>query len=192
MSISSPPEPDRGEGQALPAIDMAAVARVSTQAELRAIRLGFLHADIDERRGEIPSDWSAHAIMGLNVAADLDRDSRRRNLRCGFLAMYFPGTEPDNIETLPSPKDAPFELHAAFRLAYEIRDVDGIQDTDPQQFAIVNGVLHAWPYWREIAQSTTVRMGLAPLLVGTQKVPWTGDPKSRSDQPNLGSGSPQD
>ena len=85
--------------------------------------------------------WSAHAIMGLNAASELDRESRHLNVRCGFLAVYFPDLEPDEIETLPSPKDAPFELHAEFRLAYEIRDLHGIEDNDPQQFAIVNGVL---------------------------------------------------
>ena len=155
-----------------------AVARVSTQADLRSIRLAFLHADIDEREMEIPGDWSGRAVMGFNSAAELDRDAKTLLVHCGFLAMYAPSID---VESLPTPKETPFELHASFRLGYGIKDGSGIEDSDPEEFARTNGLLHAWPYWREIAHSTTVRFGLAPLLVGTFKLPWIGDPAPRAD-----------
>jgi hypothetical protein len=158
--------------------DSRAVARVSTQADLRSIRLAFLHADIDERELTIPPDWSAHAVMGFNSIAEFDRDAKTLVVSCGFLAMYAPGLDMDKLDALPTPKEAPFELHASFRLAYGLDDVAGVEENDPEDFAWTNGLLHAWPYWREIAQSTTVRFGLAPLLVGTFKMPWSGDPKS--------------
>ncbi len=177
MSTPSLPERPESRRSAEGPYDPVAVARISTQADLRAIRLAFLHADIDERDGEIPTDWSADAIMGFNSFVELDPETKTLVVTCGFLAMYVRGIDKDALTTLPTPRDAPLELHASFRLAYQLHDLSVIEETDPEQFAATNGVLHAWPYWREIAHSTTVRMGLAPLLVGTHKLPWSGDPK---------------
>jgi hypothetical protein len=173
----------RAERLAPDAVDFAAVARISTQAELREIRLSFLHADWTEREGPIPNNWVANVVMGFSTDAQFDRADNTLLVECGFLAVYARGHdgEPD---VLPNPKDAPVELHARFALTYELKDTAAIQDTDPEHFAITNGVLHAWPYWREIAHTTTVRMGLAPLLVGTVKIPWSGDPgEGHQEQP---------
>jgi hypothetical protein len=181
--MSSPPEDpqDLDAEQEDERYDPVAVARISTQAELKTIRLAFLHADIDERGEALPSDWSADAIMGFNSVCEFDRETKTLVVVCGFLAMYVP--DKDKVEVLPTPKEAPFELHSSFRLAYALRDVAAIEDTDPEQFAATNGVLHAWPYWRELAHSMTVRMGVAPLLVGTYKLPWSGDPKPTTAEP---------
>jgi hypothetical protein len=160
-------------------VDFAAVARISTQAELKDIRLSFLHADWTERAGPIPRDWTTNAVMGFSTDAFLDRASKVLTVECGFIAVYAPDQEGG---ALPNPKDAPLELHARFELTYELRDIAAIEDADPDHFALANGVLHAWPYWREIAQTTTVRMGFAPLLVGTVKIPWSGDPDRQGQQ----------
>lgn len=163
------------------AVDFEAVARISTQAELKTLRLAFLHADIDERGGTIPSDWAASVVTGFSVDAQLDRDGNRLVVGCMFLAMWARGLD-QGISELPSPREAPLELHARFELVYELKDAAAVEDTDPEHFALTNGVLHAWPYWREIAHTTTVRMGLAPLLIGTVKIPWGGDPSRREQQ----------
>jgi hypothetical protein len=184
--MSSPPDtPDEVGRELRPvrlmpdAVDFEAVARISAQAELKTLRLAFLHADVDERRGAIPGDWSANAITGFNVDARLDRDDSSLTISCMFLAMWAPGLDLGS-GILPSPKEAPFELHAGFGLVYELKDATVVEDADPEHFALTNGVLHAWPYWREIAHTTTVRMGLAPLLIGTFKLPWSGDPHRRT------------
>lgn len=164
-------------------VDFAAVARISTQAELKSIRLGFLHADWTENDGTIPGNWAANALMGISTDAMLDRTTNALVVECGFIAVYAPGLD-KNSDALPNPKDAPVELHARFELLYELKDLAAVKDADPQHFALANGVLHAWPYWRELAHTTTMRMGLTPLLVGTVKIPWTGDPGplEQSDQ----------
>lgn len=179
--MPSLPESNDGERELAPApispseLDFAAVARISTQAELKGIRLTFLHADMDESKGAIPDDWSADSVIGFNTEGQLDRESNVLRVICVFVAVWAPGLD-DEPSALPDPKDAPLELHARYELAYELKDAAAVQRADPEHFALSNGVLHAWPYWREIAHSTTSRMGLAPLLVGTFKIPWTGDP----------------
>jgi hypothetical protein len=159
-------------------VDFEAVARISTQVELKAVRLTFLHADIVERDGPIPADWTDDVVSGLAAESSFEREKKELAVECGFLAVYAPGVNP-TTEELPDPKDAPVELHARFRLVYELRDASAVRDGDPEHFALANGVLHAWPYWRELAQATTMRMGLTPLVVGTVKIPWRGDPEAK-------------
>lgn len=150
-----------------------AVARISTQAALESIWLAFTHADL-RRETELPADWAAGARTTSNASAEFDREGLKLVVYCGFVAIWSPELQADG--PVPTPRDAPFELHARFRLDYALKGLAGIEDGDEEHFAWTNGMLHAWPYWREIAQSTTLRMGLAPLLAGTFKIPWSGDP----------------
>lgn len=187
MSTPSPLEdPDaRGQEQRQPEVlpdapDFEAVARISTQAELSDLRLTFLHADIDDR-SPIPENWGAETLMGFSAWSNLDREAHRLVIETGFVALYAPGAG-ENLELLPNPKDAPVELHARFRLTYQLANPAIIQDGDAQHFALTNGVLHAYPYWRETVQNVTLRMGLTPLLVGTFKIPWKGDPSAAEDE----------
>jgi hypothetical protein len=162
-------------------VDLEAVARISSQAELKDIRLSFLHADWTERDGAIPSDWTTDAVLGLSAEAKLDRADGALTVWSGFVALYAPGFNEEG-GGLPEPRDAPLELHAQFELAYKLTDLDAVRDTDPQHFAMVNGLFHAWPYWRELAHTTTVRMGLAPLLVGTFKIPQLDDSRRQEQR----------
>jgi hypothetical protein len=181
-SSAEPGAGDHGRELLPREVDFKAVARVSTQAELEDVRLRFLHADMIERDGPIPRDWTQHVVGGLLAEHNLDRDARRLAVTCGFVAVYAPGVDPDELDVLPAPHDAPVELHARFELTYELKDISAIEDADAEHFALSNGILHAWPYWRELAHSTTTRMGLTPLIVGVVKIPWTGDP-AKARQP---------
>lgn len=108
------PRPDRLTPDA---VDFAAVARISTQVELKSIRLRFLHADFTEQEGGIPSDWTSNAVMGISTDAQVDHTNKMLHVECGFIAVYAPGLEGRPGE-LPNPKDAPVEVHARFELAY--------------------------------------------------------------------------
>jgi hypothetical protein len=194
--MHSPPEQPKSEQDVRPAaevepgespepvdvpepVDFEAVARISTQATVKSVRVSFLHADIVDA-SSFPSDWHSDAVTGFNAGARLDRDKQELHVTCLFMAMYVPGFDPE-AATLPSPRDAPWELHVRFELAYDLNDPSTIQEDDPEHFAVANGLLHAWPYWREIAQSTSVRMGLTPLVIGSFKIPWSGDPEPHDE-----------
>lgn len=56
-------------------------------------------------------------------------------------------------------------LIASFVLTYHIASFDGLTPEGFEQFANLNGVYNAWPYWREFVQNTVVRMGLPPLTI---------------------------
>jgi hypothetical protein len=153
--------------------DYKAVARISTQATLENLQLAFVHADV--LRGlTMPEDWTEHRTTSSNASGELDREDLTLVVYCGFVTAWSPEMQAGG--PAPTPEAAPFELHARFRLEYLIKDLESIEAGDEVHFAWTNGMLHAWPYWREIAQTTTLRMGLPPLVVGTFKIPWSGDP----------------
>jgi len=56
-------------------------------------------------------------------------------------------------------------IDASFVLAYKIDSFKGLTQKGFEQFANLNGIYNAWPYWREFVQNTIVRMGLSSLSI---------------------------
>ena len=172
----SEPAADQEESTEQPAPrppDYKAVARISTQAVLQSIDLTSLQAELEDGFA-LPADWAASVSTTSDASADFDRDALKLTVYCAFVAAWAP--EASSNAAMQSSEAAPFDLRARFRLEYALSGLHGILEGDEEHFARTNGMLHAWPYWREAAQSMTVRMGLAPLVVGTFKIPWSGDP----------------
>lgn len=57
------------------------------------------------------------------------------------------------------------ELGATYRLVYRLDHVAGFPSDTLQHFAELNGVLNAWPYWRELVQTVSGRVGLGSIVV---------------------------
>jgi hypothetical protein len=55
------------------------------------------------------------------------------------------------------------KVEATFDLQYEHPDAEDLTDEAIESFGALNGVYNAWPYWRELLQNMTCRMGLPPL-----------------------------
>jgi preprotein translocase subunit SecB len=62
-------------------------------------------------------------------------------------------------------------INSIFRLNYELPEASEYPEEDLNQFAAVNGVFNAWPYFREIVQSTMARMGLPQVPLPLFRVP---------------------
>jgi hypothetical protein len=56
-------------------------------------------------------------------------------------------------------------VRATFELHYRLPKIDQFSMRDLSRFSNVNGVYNAWPYWRELIQNVSVRMGLPPLIL---------------------------
>ncbi len=56
-------------------------------------------------------------------------------------------------------------INASFVLSYKIENFEGLTQKAFEQFANLNGIYNAWPYWREFVQNNVVRMGLPPLSI---------------------------
>lgn len=56
-------------------------------------------------------------------------------------------------------------LDATFRLIYSLPFDIQVHERCFKHFADVNGPYNSWPYWRELVQTTTGRVGLAGITV---------------------------
>lgn len=145
----------------------ADVVRVAREVELRGIRLKELACELFAAPGSIPADWSKHVFFGVNSARERwDPADGVLEVRASFVAFYKTGCEPG--EELPpfTEEDPPdFVIEAEFALEYEIASETEFADEEIDAFAEMNGTFNAWPYWRELVQSTSARLGVAPLVV---------------------------
>lgn len=69
--------------------------------------------------------------------------------------------------------DSPSELvalSASFSLIYWLEPDVRIDDRCFRHFAEVNGPYNAWPYWRELVQSVTGRVGMAGVTIPVFRV----------------------
>ncbi|MBI2458591.1 MAG: hypothetical protein HYW08_08820 [candidate division NC10 bacterium] len=78
-------------------------------------------------------------------------------------------------------------LELSYRLSKEI-------ELTPQQlraFGKVNALYNAWPYWREIVQTTVARMGLPRLIVPVFRVARPKMEQARSNEGTNSGASPR-
>lgn len=69
-------------------------------------------------------------------------------------------------------------IDASFLLSYKIENFEGLTQKGFEQFAKLNGIYNAWPYWREFVQNTIVRMGLPPLSIPVFRIVEPPDKKT--------------
>ena len=168
-------------------VDFDAVARVASRFELAAVRLVACTAEITVDAEDLPPDWGTSVFIGhhshvhgwrLGVAGV----SRERVLaRVAFIGVHHPNWDVGEMDELPphDPNDPPAVfLEAMFELAYEPRDDDDDPNEDDlEHFAFANATFNAWPYWRELAQSMTQRMGIPPVVIPALQIPSSHDAK---------------
>ncbi|MGC9454824.1 MAG: hypothetical protein ACP5HU_08150 [Phycisphaerae bacterium] len=129
------------------------VAEVAGKVELKDIRVisfaaeqspELLGSRMDVRQ-EIDTETIGHAEAGeIRVKARLGADA---------------------VPLDQEPADVAVRITVTFELTYRCEAVGGLSDEALEAFGKINGVYNAWPYWREFVHSTTVRMGLPPLII---------------------------
>lgn len=114
----------------------------------------------------LPADWSSKAMVGFGARLKEHRPEEKAFIvNADFVATYkvewpigySPIYDPD--------EETDVEVTCSFDLVYDIVEGSEIDASDLEHFAIMNGTFNAWPYWRELAQATTLRMGVPPLIV---------------------------
>jgi hypothetical protein len=161
-------------------LDLAAVARVSTQARLIDLRLHDCAAELNVEPQDLAADWRDRIFNGYDSSfTGLDADKYVARIRCAFVCVYMEGVD-IRKEGLPpyDPENPPtFAIDAEFDLSYALKRDAEVTETDLAHFAYANGTHNAWPYWRELVQNFTQRMGIDPMVVGPFKLPSQHDPK---------------
>lgn len=60
---------------------------------------------------------------------------------------------------------APVAVNVSFELSYRVPESMSVSDEELMEFARVNGVFNAWPYFREFVHAALSRMGLPPVII---------------------------
>lgn len=168
-------------------VDYASIARIASAVELRDIALRSSRANLNVAADEIPERWSGAAFVGFDTQVGAhEAESRDFTIEAAFIAVYNSswGDEIHSELPEPNPDDPPeIEIQASFELTYRTTEGANLADEDLANFAITNGTLHAWPYWRELADDITTRMHVPRLVVGVFKIPSRHDPGGREESP---------
>jgi hypothetical protein len=64
-----------------------------------------------------------------------------------------------------APENPALKLEATFLLAYSLKVGAEYPEGAISDFAHINGAYNAWPYWRELVQTVSGRVGLAGIIV---------------------------
>ena len=166
-------------------VDYSSIARIASAVELRDIALRFSRASLNAAATEIPEHWSGLAFVGFDTKVVVrPADDRDFTIEAAFVAVYNSNWADEIHTELPEadPDDPPeIEIEARFELSYRAVEDAELAAEDLDNFAIANGTLHAWPYWRELADDITTRMHVPRLVVGVFKLPSRHDPGGRPE-----------
>jgi len=145
-----------------------AAALVARVVELKSLRLGHIDATG-------PSDFAAFAktMRGWEVSRPVAEHSFDENTKTLEVALTV-GIRAFAEAEGSSEKEELAAVHACFLLDYKLT-----AEAPPQEgrrilfggFAEINALHNAWPYFREIFQATTVRLGLPPVTLPTFRLP---------------------
>jgi preprotein translocase subunit SecB len=75
-------------------------------------------------------------------------------------------------------------INASLLLSYKIENFEGLTQKGFEQFANLNGIYNAWPYWREFVQNTVARMGLPSLSIPVFRI--VESPKEKTIKQKVG------
>jgi hypothetical protein len=74
-------------------------------------------------------------------------------------------------------------IRAKFELRYRVPSDYPLMRMELAAFARVNGIYNAWPYFREIVQNITGRMGLPSLILPVYRIPRPKPVEAQAPQP---------
>ena len=125
---------------------------------------------------EVPEGWSGRAWIASRTDV-LDAGPAPLTTRAAFLVFYHGDTDYSEAGAEPNfEREADVVIEVEIDLLYDLRGDDPLAPNDAEHFAVANGTLHAWPYWRELAHSLSTRMQVPRVLVGVFKLPSADDP----------------
>jgi len=78
-------------------------------------------------------------------------------------------------------KELHAEIAAVFELSYVLPTEDSFSADEIEGFGQVIAVFNAWPYWREIVQSSLSRMGMPALTIPLYRLPQREVARAEAD-----------
>jgi hypothetical protein len=70
----------------------------------------------------------------------------------------------------PVNSEPSLRIECHFVLIYSIPSFEGLADDQFAAFAQTSGLFNLWPFWRQIVHTTTLHLGLPPIILPTHRV----------------------
>jgi len=132
----------------------AKVSELVDQMKLADLRLVRGHCEV---MWPLDKKLSSELVQSAGVQATAIKGPNSLPLILARLAFSIVGKTTEGTEAL--------KVEAVFGLTYAVKWNKEPSEEDIGIFSQAVGVNNAWPYWREFVQSSTVRMGMPPLIV---------------------------
>ncbi|MDI6449308.1 hypothetical protein [Anaerobaca lacustris] len=125
---------------------------VSDRVQIRDVRL--IGCGCEQK----PAAMAGKKSYDITTSTDVQSDESRR-LIVVVAKFHLAASVEQHVQ------EPALTIDASFVLTYGVNSFDGLTQEGFEQFANLNGVYNAWPYWREFVQNTVGRMGLPPLTI---------------------------
>lgn len=130
---------------------------IARQVELHSVSL--YSAEVSSHVDPLDPPEELHFRQGYRARYELPR--RHPDHLFVYVDLNLAASEPAEDEANPDR----VVLDATYLLVYTLKtEVDAPEDA-LQHFAELNGTYNVWPYWRELVQTVTGRVGLASIIV---------------------------
>lgn len=132
--------------------DVSPGLRVSDRVQITDVRLA--NCDCEQK----PAAAAGKKSYNITTSTEVQLDKNN-----GFIVVIAKFHFEASVEN--KGQEPALTIGASFVLTYRIDEFDGLTQEGFDQFANLNGVYNAWPYWREFVQNMVGRMGLPPLTI---------------------------
>lgn len=141
------------------ATNLELAGKVAKCVDLYAVNLRYANVEAKCDPGSLPEEID----VDLQYRASFERINREG----GFSELAVTVEFKFNVKSKIGDEagDDVLLLDAGYLLNYWVRDCEGIDEGCYKYFSDVNGPYNAWPYWRELVQSVTGRVGLPGFVV---------------------------
>lgn len=133
--------------------------KVASNVELDAITLRYAKVET----GCEPEDLPEEVSVDIQYRSQIEHRKHRNNPELPMLAVSV------DFRFLVEPKEEQnaeiLKLEAGYLLTYFLNPGAAVEDICFKHFAEANGPYNAWPYWRELVQSVTSRVGMPGFIV---------------------------
>lgn len=151
---------------------MADLTRIVSVVQIQDIRLREASCRVLVAPAEIAETIQVKISHEAEFLADQGpRGSLRILVRCGL-----------EIRARDDEETPQAEVQGSFELVYRLPNDVTFSDEELQGFADFNAVFNAWPYWRELVQTSLARMSLPPLIVPVFRVTPSEDAGSPEER----------
>jgi len=159
--------------------------QVARQVQIEGVVLRKAEVEAFFEPNELPAELALS--HGFRSAFQIHRSEDAQNLSV-IVDFKFEAREVSEGESGEIVADLSATFHLLYSLPIEFEPEDGCLE----QFATVNGVYNAWPYWRELVQTSTGRIGLPgvvlPVYRPVSKELDSGEAPKNGEENSVGGG----